>query len=141
MCSGSFVVVEVVVSSLCSECAFGILCGVLRWIPVDRTLHLQASTDLHVFLIREHQAFALFLETWSKEGRKELVEGGGHAQARTHRAHADDLLQLMEKYLWSPVDRIYVGFNVSSHTSIPNRVWLSFLPLWGKLAPVERLDT
>lgn len=93
-----------------------------------------ASTDLHVFLYREHQAFARFLQAW-----------GDPDLAALYAQRAGEILQIMEQYLWvgnaSDGGGMYVGRNVSTNTTITNRVWLGALPLWNQLAPQDHLKS
>ena len=74
-----------------------------------------ATVDMHVFLHREHAAFAKFSTAWAaaaeeEEGEEREEEVAGlRAAARQHETAAAGILATMEKYLWSESDGRYIG--------------------------------
>ena len=99
-----------------------------------------ASVDLHVFLYREHTAYARFCSAWAASATADAVAAAAAAaletEAAQHLAHAQTILTTMEKYLWDETLGHYIARNVSGAGSpITNRVFLMALPLWGGVAP------
>lgn len=104
-----------------------------------------ATVDLHVFIYREHLAYSRFLDAWADQTDSsktvDPTEVGTaadlRADAKEHVNFANGILATMEKYLWSERAGHYVGRNMSTGESIPARVYLMGMPLWGSLAPIK----
>merc|ERR1712070_753624 len=62
--------------------------------------------------------------------REELL-----SKAEVHEAAAAAILVVMERYLWSEEDGIYIAMNVRTMQKVSARVWLMGMPLWGGVAP------
>lgn len=111
------------------------------WVEEDDAYTL-ASSDVHVFLIREHNAYAKFLDAWADMADDAAEEESLRHNAAVHRQLADSLLTIMNKWLWNATAGVYQAYNTSTTASargpISNRVFLMALPLWGGLATPEQ---
>jgi putative isomerase len=103
-----------------------------------------ASVDLQMFLYREHTAYARFCTRWAAAAATTTSLGQAEseallAEAAAHTAQAQDILAVMEKYLWSEAAGVYVGRNMSSGAPITARTYLMGMPLWGGAAPAAHV--
>lgn len=81
---------------------------------------------------------ALFSKQWASEledgpARDELL-----ADASRLESDAEDILELMERYLWDDANAVYRAYNTSSKSHIDARTWVMTLPLWGHLVSEAR---
>jgi len=98
-----------------------------------------ASVDLHVFLYREHRAFTKFCSKWAMaDGITPDQKAALLVKASKHEHEAQQILAVMDKYLWSEADGNYVALDVKTMNVNHGRVWLMGMPLWGGLTNQSR---
>jgi hypothetical protein len=102
-----------------------------------------ASPDLQTFMVREHTAFALFLQHWAAaaEQRGDTEQAAAdRATAAQHRALADAIGEVVNRWLWheegegAATRGWYAAYNVSTKTPILNRTYQMAWPLWANLS-------
>ena len=114
-----------------------------------------ASADVATQMVREHRAFAEFLDRWAEGGG-----GGGGQEARqnpqvlqgeaaAHRARAEEIAAAINAHLWLPGedegeddefigDGQFVALNTSTRAVIRNAVYLAGVPLWAGRGALTR---
>ena len=101
-----------------------------------------ASADVMVWLAREYQAYALFVEAWGSVGGGGLYSDDWRAEAAAARSAMRALADALNAHLWVCEDAhvpcrrgYYGGHNVSTHAPIRARTFQAALPVWANLAP------
>jgi hypothetical protein len=90
-----------------------------------------SSPDIEVFLAREHEAYALFLQAWAGVDWE--------AEAESHRAVVASITTAINTFLWDNNRGYYGGYNLSSGQRIPSRTFQAAWPAWGKLANASQI--
>eukprot|EP00300_Choanocystis_sp_HF-7_P017337 c196_g1_i1.p1 GENE.c196_g1_i1~~c196_g1_i1.p1 ORF type:complete len:445 (+),score=94.86 c196_g1_i1:33-1337(+) len=114
-----------------------------------------ASTDIMSFLHREHEAYALFCDTWANNVEASNSSGVDKAMLLSHaqasRDTADRIREAIDKYLWTTrgdeasssllpesATGLYLAYNVSAGARVNNRVYLLALPLFANLSTPQQ---
>jgi glycogen debranching enzyme len=106
----------------------------------DSQAYTLAAPDVMVWLAREYEAYALFLEGWRHSGGGGLSwEAERDAAARYGAALRDVIHARLWRWLDAPACTrgLYVAFNVSTGAQIARRTYQAAWPVWAGLAANE----
>ena len=92
-----------------------------------------ASADVVVQVLREHRAFAAFLDAWGDADKKTTMGASLSPlslSATWHRTRATAIAEALNKHLFDGDSGAFIAYNTSTRQPIFNPTYLLGVPLW-----------